>query len=131
MTVYSGKTGKVVFDTGDVTRVSNWSMESSFDTLDITDLGEGARSFASGLKTTTGSMSVFYHDDDNTLKSILSNVITTGTPQEGKLVLRVGGNKGFTFNALINSASITCSVGEVVTAEIGFTATGEFVSIGL
>ena len=130
MAIYSGKDGRLLFDNKNTTRVSTWSLESSFDTLDVTDLGDGARNFVAGLKTSTGSMTVFYHDDNDSLRSILDNVINTGTPTAAKLELRWG-IKSISMMAFINSASITCAVGEVMSAELGFTATGELSEIRL
>jgi hypothetical protein len=130
MAVYSGKDGQVEWVNTKVTRVRNWSLESSFDTLEVTDLGDDARAYVAGLKSATGSMTVFYHDDDASLSSILDNVITTGTPTAGKLEL-LWGAKQITVNAFINTASITCSTGEVMSAELGFTVTGDYTSYKL
>jgi len=130
MAVYSGKDGKIEWVNATVTRVRNWSLQSSFDTLEVTDLGDDARSYVAGLKSATGSMTVFYHDDNTSLKTILDNVITTGTPTSGKLELKWGA-KQITVNAFINSAAITCSTGEVMSAELGFTVTGDYTSITL
>lgn len=130
MAIYSGKDGKVEWVDQNVTRVRNWSLQSSFDTLEVTDLGDEARAYVAGLKSATGSMTVFYHDDDASLSSILDNVITTGTPTSGKLEL-MWGAKQITVNAFINTATVTCSTGEVMSAELGFTVTGDYTSFTL
>lgn len=130
MSIFSGKDGRVVFNGKATTRVSAWSFESSVDTLDVTDLGEGARSYVAGLKSSAGTMSIFYHDDDNSLLSILNNVITKGTPEAALLELRWTG-KVVSMMAFINTATITCNVGEVMSAQLSFTATGELTQITL
>lgn len=130
MAIYSGKDGKVEWANANVTRVRNWSLESSFDTLEVTDLGDDARAYVAGLKSATGSMTIFYHDDNTSLASIVNNVITGGTPTSGKLEL-MWGAKQITVNAFINSATITCSTGEVMSAELGFTVTGDYTSYKL
>ena len=130
MAVYSGKNGKIEWVNAKVTRVRDWSLQSSFDTLDVTNLGDDARAYEAGLKSATGTMTVFYHDDDSSLKSILDNVIVTGAPTAGKLELKWG-TKEVTVNAFINSATITCSTGEVMSAELGFTVTGDYISLTL
>ena len=130
MAVYSGKDGKVAWTNGSVARVRNWSLQSSFDTLEVTDLGDDARTYVAGLKSATGTMTIFYHDDNTSLSSILDNVITTGVPTAGKLEL-IWGSKQVTVNAFINSATITCSTGEVMSAELGFTVTGDYLGARL
>ena len=130
MAIYSGKDGKVEWNNGSVTRVRNWDLQSSFDTLEVTDLGDDARAYVAGLKSATGSMTIFYHDDDKSLSSIVDNVITTGTPAPSRLKL-IWGAKQITVNAFINSATITCSTGEVMSAELGFTVTGDYLGARL
>ena len=125
MAIYSGKDGKVEWANVAVTRVRNWTLQSAFDTLETTDLGADSRAYVAGLKSATGSMTIFYHDDNTSLKSILDNVILSGAPSAAKLELRWGAKK-IQMNAFVNSAAITCSVGEVMSAELGFTMTGDY-----
>lgn len=130
MGVYSGKDGSMIWAGGAVARVRNWSVQSSFDTLEVTNLGEDARSFTAGLKGATGNATIFYHDDNTSLSALLDNCITTGTPTEAALDLRWGA-KRLTFNAYVNNVTITCSTGEVMSAEVGFTMTGDYNTITL
>ena len=127
MAVYSGKDGKLEWTKQSVSRVKNWSLQSSFDTLEVTDLGDAARVYAAGLKSATGTMTVFYHDDDDMISKMLDNVITSSTPTAGKLDL-IWGAKQISVVAFINTATITCSTGDVMAAELGFTVTGDYVS---
>ena len=130
MGVFSGKDGSMTWAGGAVARVRNWSVQSAFDTLDITNLGENAKSYAAGLKSASGSATIFYHDDNTSLSALLDNCITTGTPTEAALDLRWG-TKRLAFNAFVNSVSITCSTGEVMSAELSFTMTGDYTTITL
>ena len=130
MAVYSGKDGKLDWANSTVTRVRDWTLESSFDTLETTDLGDISRQYTPGLKSATGTATIFYHDDNTSLVTVLDNVITKGVPTTGKLELRWG-TKVIEFNAYINSASVTCTTGDVMTADIGFTRTGEYTTIAL
>jgi hypothetical protein len=130
MGVFSGKDGSMTWAGGAVARVRNWSVQSAFDTLDTTNLGENAKSYAAGLKSASGSATIFYHDDNTSLSALLDNCITTGTPTEAALDLRWG-TKRLAFNAFVNSVSITCSTGEVMSAELSFTMTGDYTTITL
>ena len=125
MAIYSGKDGSLEVDDLAVGRVRAWSIQASVDTLDVTNLGDIARSYTPGLKGATGSASLIYHDDNTEIQQILDDCITTGTPGEAKMELMWGAKK-LEFNAYINSANITCSVGEVLSAEISFTMSGDY-----
>lgn len=115
---------------GAVARVRNWSVQSNLETLETTNLGDDARAYEPGLKTATGSATVYYHDDNTSLQTLIDNCITTGTPTSALLDLRWG-SKRLAFNAYVTSASITCSTGEVMSAEVSFTMTGDYTTVTL
>lgn len=127
MTVFSGKDGSLEFGGEVTTRVRNWTLNSTFDTLEITDLGDTYRSYRPGLKGASGSATLFYHDDDDTLSNILDNCISTGEPAAGAMSLKWG-DKQIEFSAWINQVSITCSTGEVMSANITFTMQDGYIS---
>ena len=129
MACYSGKDGSLKFDSQAIGRVRDWSINSTVETLDSTALGEDARVFCVGLKTATGSATIFYHSDNN-ISTILDNCITTGTPSAGTMEL-IWGTKKLTFSAIINSATITCSTGEVMSADVSFQMTGDYTTVTL
>ena len=126
MAVYSGKDGKLHWADKSATRVRNWTLQSTLDTLEVTDLGADSRSYVHGLKSATGSATLIYHDDDSTLVSIIHNTITTGEPGHAILDLMWGSHKQIKMSAYITSVNITCSVGEVMTADISFQMTGDY-----
>ena len=130
MAVYSGKDGQLEFDGDVVGRIRSWSLQASYDTLDITNLGNDARAFTPGLKSASGSASLIYHDDNLEIRSILETCITTGTPVTANFDLKWD-DRRVQFNAYVNSANITCSTGEVMSADISFTMTGDYQSITL
>ena len=113
-----------------VIRVRNWSLQTTLDTLETTDLGSGLREYVPGLKSATGSASIFYHDDDTSLQSVLDDCISNDVPIPTRLSL-VWGPKRIEFDAYVNNASITCSVGEVMSADVSFTMTGQYQEITL
>jgi len=125
MGVFSGKDGSMTWAGGAVARVRDWSFEGSFDTLDITNLGQIAREYYPGLKGASGSATIFYHDDNATLSSILDNCLTTGLPSSAALELKWG-TKKIACTAYVNTVSTACSTGEVMTAQVSFTMTGDY-----
>lgn len=130
MTIYSGKDGRLDWGGTNTTRVRNWTLSSTLDTLEITHLGGNARAYVPGLKSATGTATIFYHDDDTTLRAILNNCISTSTPTNGTLRLRWGG-KDVEMSVYVTAANITCTTGEVMTADITFQMSGDYRSINL
>ena len=130
MAVFTGQDGVLVFNSQTQVRVRNWSFTSNVDTLETTDLGDGARSYRAGLKTATATCTIMYHNDNSTLQSILATSVNTTTPPSHRLELRWG-DKDLDFNAFITSVNVTCSVGEVMTADLSFQMTGDYLDIDL
>lgn len=130
MAVFSGKDGSMQWAGGAVARVRNWSIQSTLDTLETTNLGQDAREYVPGLKSATGTASIFYHDDNTSLRTLLDNCIDTGTPTSAALNLQWG-TKNLTFDAYVTSVSITCNTGEVMSAEVNFTMSGDYSSVNL
>jgi hypothetical protein len=66
MTYYSGKDGSLSLVTTSATtaiaKVSNWSISATVDTLETTVLTESDRSYVPGLRTISGSATIFYYD---------------------------------------------------------------------
>ena len=130
MAIYSGKDGTLEVDDSAVGKVRSWSLTSAVDTLEVTNLGDEARVYVPGLKSATGSASLIYHDDNTEIQNVLDDCITTGTPGEAKIKLEWG-DKELEFDAYITSAVITCSVGEVMSADISFTMSGDYETVTL
>lgn len=130
MTVFTGSSGTLVFNGQTQVRVRNFSVTSNVDTLETTDLGDDARSYIAGLKTATATCTIMYHNDNTTLRNILNTAITTTTPTSHRLELQWSG-KDLDFTAFITSVNISNSVGEVVTADVSFQMTGDYLTIDL
>lgn len=131
MAVYSGKDGKLLVGTTTLARVRNWSFNGTVDTLETTALSDKAREYTWGLKSATGSATIFYHDEAaGSVKTVLDPCITTGDPTQVTLELQWGSKK-LKFNAWINSANLGMSTGEVMSAEISFTMTGNYNTVTL
>ena len=101
MAVFSGKDGKLEFENVGITRVSNWSLNATVDTLETTNLGEAARTYTSGLKGASGSATLYYHDDNKSVRTFLNNCITIDAQAEGGMEL-IWADKTIRFKAWIN-----------------------------
>ena len=124
MTYYSGKDGTLTYNGSSVAKVSNWSLSATVDTLETTPLSESDRSYVPGLRTISGSATVFYYDDAP--KSLLERVVKTAVVSESDiLTIKLGwGTKLIQGACIITSAELNCAVGEVMQASIQFQFTG-------
>ena len=124
MTYYSGKDGTLTYNSSSVAKVSNWSISATVDTLETTVLSESDRSYVPGLRTMSGSATIFYYDDAP--KSLLERIIkTTAVSESDILIIKLGwGAKFIQGDCIITSAELNCAVGEVMQATIQFQFTG-------
>lgn len=130
MTCFSGKDGSLKFGGNAVGRVRSWSLNSTLETLESTALGDNARTYCAGLKSATGSASVWYHADSS-FSNMLNNCVKVGaTGNAGDLEL-IWGSKKVVFKAFVNSVAITCTTGEVMAAEVSFQMTGDYTTATL
>ncbi len=124
MTYYSGKDGTLTYNGSQVAKVSNWSISATVDTLETTVLTESDRSYVPGLRTISGSATVFYYGSAPV--SLLERVVKTAVVSESDiLVIKLGwGTNLIQGNCIITSAELSCAVGEVMQASIQFQMTG-------
>ena len=124
MSYYSGKDGTLTYNGSSVAKVSNWSVSSAVDPLETTVLTESDRSYVPGLRTVSGSATIFYYDD--AAKPLLERIIKTSAVSESDiLTIKLGwGTKYIQGNCIITSAELSCAVGEVMQASIQFQFTG-------
>jgi len=103
--------------------------------LDTTTLGDNLRTFTPGLQAFDGTATLLYYKDDAgnvEASSFLQRLIRTGTggvTTSDLVTMRLrlmdgSANREITFNAYITSASLSTSVGEIVSAEISFQVNG-------
>lgn len=131
--IFTGRDGRLLLDSNTLVKVISWSLQADLETLETTTLGDLQRSYVPGVQSFSGSASLLYYvDTDNTndASTLLRKLVrTTGVTSSDTvaLTLRLEGdsaNNDTTLTAYITSASIGASVGEVVSAQISFQATG-------
>lgn len=128
---YSGRDGKITFNGSLVAKVKSWSLTANVEALETTVLSENSRTYTPGIRDASGSCSVLYYD--NAPVSLIQRVISVTAPtnlDKYRMILGFG-DKAIEFDCIITSAELACSVGEVMTATVQFTATGDFVSLTL
>lgn len=129
--VITGKDGSFAFDGGVLAHVRNWTVEANLGVLDVTLLGDDAVQNEAALKSFTGSCTILYNEEaNNNLDTTLDNIFLKGEPLKARASFRWKGKK-IEFDAFITSATIAASAGEIITADVTFTASGGVNSVTL
>lgn len=135
MPFYTGRTGKLKLGGSEVSKVRNWTLDTSVNMLDTTALGDTANTFTPGLFSGTGSATLSYYNGDTTdVTNLLEKIAKTGAitdSDEVTLTFEVGPNQSFTADAFINSASITSSTDELTSVSFNFTLNGPLTTVTL
>lgn len=128
--IFTGKDGSFSFAGDTQLHVRNWTVEGNLALLDVTVLDNDAVQNEAGLKSFSGSCTVMYHEDDTTLANMLDNLFLDSEPLKAKASFKWS-NKKIEFNAFITSANINASAGEIITADVSFTAAGDVTAVTL
>lgn len=135
--LYTGRDGKMqIDDSKDIVRLRDWTLNAALEPIEITDLGHEARKYFKGLKSATGSFTIFYHDDNDQVKNILDNIINkdlpTSTAQKYTLLWGTGTTqKKLEFYAFLTSCTLGMVVNDVLKAECQFQMTGDYQEVTL
>lgn len=131
--IFTGRDGRLLLGSDTLVKVTNWTLQADLETLETTTLGDSQRNYVPGVQSFSGSATLLYYidaDNTNDASTLLRKLVRTGnvtTSDTVSLTLRLTsdlGNNDVTLTAYITSASIGASVGEVVSAQINFQATG-------
>ena len=152
MSYRSGQHGKLflqntALDSDDLTeigRVRNWSINFSQDPLTTTCLSDTDTTVIPGIRSFTGSGTVLYYSETNSnVTRLKRNMINTRPNNNSSYKSSTFGRNGMSdyikldlrldpgddaerieFFALMTSFNVTCSTGEVVSADFQFSGTG-------
>lgn len=139
---YTGRDGQLLLGGTALVKVTNWSLEAQVDMLETTSLGDSQRSFTPGLQSFAGNATLIYYKDDAgniDASQLLRRLIRTGTggvttSDAVTLTLRLADGSDLndiTLTAYITGASIGASVGEIVSTQITFQATGTLAAVNV
>jgi hypothetical protein len=132
---YTGRDGQLLLGTDVLVKVTSWSIQADLELLETTSLGDNLRTFTPGIQSFGGSASlIYYKADDSSIDAsdLLRKLVRTGTggvtaADAVTLTLRLADGSDLndiSLTAYITSASIGASVGEIVSAQISFQASG-------
>lgn len=140
MPFYSGSNGELLVDGQKAARVASWSVSSSLGLLDTTSLADTDKSSAPGIRTTTGSASLYYYADDggNSASRLLNKLIKARVSgnepnraaEAESVLLRLkisdgtSDGKYIEGSAWLTSVEMTMAVGQVLSANCAFEFNG-------
>ena len=133
--VYTGRDGSLLLGSSTVVKVTNWSLQADLETLETTTLGDSVRTYTPGIQSFSGTATLLYYKSDSNVintSGLLNKLVKTGTTcvlssDTVTITLRLADGSDqndITMTAYITSATIGASVGEIVSAQISFQATG-------
>jgi len=141
MGFYTGRTGSLSFDGKPVTKIRDWSLDTTVELLSTTAIDDIASTFTPGIKGATWSATLIYYRlgqgenaTFNEFTELLGKIMRQGAITENQRVLlrlNAGGqeNDDIRFNAYITSAQVGASTGELSIVPIQFTMDGDFVDV--
>jgi hypothetical protein len=137
---YTGRDGQLLLGSDTLVKVTSWSLQADLELLETTSLGDNRRTFAPGVLSYSGSASlIYYKEDDSNIdaSSLLHKLVNTNAAgatvsDAVTLTLRLADGSDLndvTLTAYLNSVQIGASVGEIVTAQVTFQATGNLSTV--
>ena len=144
---YSGIQGELYINGVKAAKVRNWSMSTSLSLLDTTTLGDTDTTTVPGIRTNTGSCQIYYYaptmvvGENNSASLLINKLIKAGVdgvaPETEQVTLKLslnnetGAQTHVQGPVYLTSVSMSCAVGEVVSAEVAFQVVGAFTTVVL
>ena len=132
MAFYRGEEGSVKFDDAGssasaITSTRSWSLSLDKEVLSTTVMGDTYGGNVGGIIQGTGSVEVIYTASSSDETAAFIDHINTAT-DEGtalfELYLDTSGSKSISFEAVVNSAELSATVGEIEIITVNFTTNG-------
>jgi hypothetical protein len=121
MATHTGSEGTIKIGSDVVGELRSFSLESTAETIEDTSMGDTNRSYKVGLKTFTGTASVFFDETDTAQNALDAGAeITLNIFPEGAS----SGDTYYTGSAIVTGRTINSSFDGMVEMELSFQGTG-------
>ena len=121
MATHTGSEGTIKIGTDVVGELRSFSLESTAETIEDTSMGDTNRSYKVGLKTFTGTASVYFDETDAGQTALLAGAeITLNVYPEGA----TSGDTFYSGSAIVTGKTLNSSFDGMVEAEISFQGNG-------
>ena len=125
MATHTGSEGTIKIGSDTVGELRSFSLESTAETIEDTSMGDTSRTYKVGLKTFTGTASVFFDETDTAQTALVAGAeITLNVYPEGA----TSGDTYYTGSAIVTGKTINSSFDGMVEAEVSFQGTGALTS---
>jgi len=121
MATHTGSEGLIKVGTDTVGELRSFSLETTADTIESSNMGTTARTYKAGLTAWSGTASLFWDELDAG-----QNALALGT----EIVIKVypegatAGDKYYTGSAIVTAKSVSASFDGLVESSISFQGTG-------
>ena len=121
MATHTGSEGTIKVGSDTVGELRSFTLESTAETIEDTSMGDTNRTYKIGLKTFTGTASVFWDENDaGQTALVVGTEITINLYPEGATT----GDKYYSGSAIVTGSTINSSFDGMVEGEISFQGTG-------
>jgi hypothetical protein len=121
MATHTGSEGTIKIGANTLGELRSFTLETTAETIEDTSMGDANRTYKVGLKSFTGSASVFFDETDTAQPSLVAGAeITLNVYPEGAS----SGDTYYTGSAIVTGRTINSSFDGMVEAEISFQGTG-------
>ena len=121
MATHTGSEGTIKVGSDTVGELRSFSLESTAETIEDTSMGDTSRTYKVGLKSFTGTASVFFDETDTAQTALVAGAeITLNVYPEGATT----GDKYYSGSAIVTGSTINSSFDGMVEGEISFQGTG-------
>ena len=121
MATHTGSEGTIKIGANTLGELRSFSLETTAETIEDTSMGDTSRTYKVGLKTFTGTASVFFDETDTAQPSLVAGAeITINMYPEGAS----SGDTYYTGSAIVTGRTINSSFDGMVEAEISFQGNG-------
>ena len=121
MATHTGSEGTIKIGANTLGELRSFSLETTAETIEDTSMGDTSRTYKVGLKTFTGTASVFFDETDTAQPSLVAGAeITINMYPEGAS----SGDTYYTGSAIVTGRTINSSFDGMVEMEISFQGTG-------
>ena len=121
MATHTGSEGTIKIGSDTLGELRSFSLESTAETIEDTSMGDTSRTYKVGLKTFTGTASVFFDETDTAQTALVAGAeITLNVYPEGAS----SGDTYYTGSAIVTGRTINSSFDGMVEMEISFQGNG-------
>ena len=121
MATHTGSEGTIKIGANTLGELRSFSLETTAETIEDTSMGDTSRTYKVGLKTFTGTASVFFDETDTAQTALVAGAeITLNVYPEGAS----SGDTYYSGSAIVTGRTINSSFDGMVEMEISYQGTG-------